>query len=246
MHLIKANHDRAVELSGVAGPVPRPVDIDQTSTQFGTLRTLRVYRFSSPAVIDGHAEGDEVLIVVLAGSVDLVMRSENWTNSDTSFRLKAANDHEAVACAAYLPPHAEYRLTPLMAAEVAYARASSTGTRAPGIVTSAPRMEDPGVCVLFEESSHAERLRCRLIQVNAGPQSVAVAPIRDCDRPCEALIHVRTRPERSAVSIATEGSPSTVLESWDTIALAPGSDPILRISPDSMAVGFVVTAPSWT
>ena len=242
MHLIKADHDRGVELAGVPGLVPRPVDIDQASTNFKALLTLRIYRFAPPAVIDGHAEEDEVYIVVLTGSVDLVVRSENWPDSGAPFRLTAANDREAVACAAYLPPHAEYQLTPVVSAEVAYARAKPTGYRAPRILTSAPRVEDAGAVVLLEESTHAERLRCRLMQIDAAVHSVAVTPIRDFEEQSETLIHVRTRPARSAATLETEGSPSTSLESWDTIALAPGSNPTLRISAGSSAVGFIVMA----
>ncbi len=242
MLLIKADHGRGVELAGVRGLVPRPVDIDQTATSFKALRTLRIYRFAPPAVIDGHAEEDEVFIVVLTGSVDLVMRCENWPDSGASFRLAAANAREAVACAAYLPRNAEYRLTPVVSAEVAYARTKPTGNRAPHILTSAPRVEDAGAVVLLEESTHAERLRCRLIQIDAGFQSVAVTPIRDFEEQSETLIHVRTRPARHSAMIETEGSPSTSLESWDTVALAPGSNPRLRISAGSSAVGFVVMA----
>ena len=242
MHLIKADHYRAVALVGVPGLVPRPVDIDQTSTNFKALRTLRIYRFAPPAVIDGHAEEDEVYIVVLTGSVDLVMRSENWPDSGASFRLTAPNDREAVACAAYLPRQAEYQLTPIGSAEVAYARAKPAGNRAPRILTSAPRVENSGACVLLEESTHAERLRFRLIQIDAGFQSVAVNPIRHYEEQIETLIHVRTRPVHIAATLETKGSPSTSLESWDTIALAPGSNPTLRISAGSSAVGFIVMA----
>ena len=242
MHLIKADHARRVELVGVPGPVPRPVDIDQTATSFKALRTLRIYRFAPPAVIEGHAEEDEVYIVVLTGSVDLVMRSENWPDSGASFRLAAANDREAVACAAYLPPHAEYQLTPVVSAEVAYARAKPTGNRAPRILTSAPRVQDAGAVVLWEESTHAERLRCRLVQIDAGFQSVAVTPIRGYEERSETLIHVRMKPAHIAATIESAGSPSTSLESWDTIALAPGSNPTLRISAGSSAVGFIVMA----
>ena len=242
MHVLKADHDRGVELAGVPGRVPRPVDIDQTSTHFKALRTLRIYRFAPPAVIDGHAEGDEVFLVVLAGAVDLVLRSDNWPDSGAPFRLTAANDREAVACAAYLPPQAEYQLTPVVSAEVAYARAKPVGNRAPRILTSAPRVENAGACVLLEESTHAERLRCRLMQIDAGFQSMAVTPIRDDEEQSETLIHLRTRPARSAATLETEESPSTSLESWDTIALAPGSNPTLRVSAGSSAVGFIVMA----
>ena len=242
MPVIKADHDRGVELAGVPGPVPRPVDIDQIATHFKALRTLRIYRFAPPAVIDGHAVEDEVFLVVLAGAVDLVLRSKNWLDSGASFRLTAANDHSAETCAAYLPPHADYRLTPLEAAEVAYARATPTGVRAPRILTSAPRTEEGGASVLWDEPDHAERLRCRVVQIDARHQSVAVTLIRADEAQSEALIHLRTTPARGAATMETNGSPTTSLESWDTIALAPGGQPTLRLAAGSSLVGLIVTA----
>lgn len=242
MHVLKADHERGVELAGVPGRVPRPVDIDQTATHFKALRTLRIYRFTPPAVIDGHAEEDEVFLVVLAGAVDLVLRSENWTDSGASFRLMAANDHAAVACAAYLPPHSEYRLTPLESAEVAYARATPAGGRSPRILASAPSSENDGAVVLWDEPTHAERLRCRLVQIEARHEPAAVTPLRGDEAQSEALIHVRTTPERGAVTMQTDGQPTTPLESWDTIALAPGSHPTVRLSAGSSLLGLIVTA----
>lgn len=242
MHVLKADHDGSVELAGVAGRVPRPVDIDQTATHFKALRTLRIYCFASPAVIEGHAEVDEVFLVVLAGAVDLVMRSKNWPDSGASFRLMAANDHAAMACAAYLPPHTEYRLTPLESAEVAYARATPAAARSPRILASAPRTEDGGAVVLWDEPTHAERLRCRLVQIEARHATAAVTPIRGDEAQSEALIHVRTTPARGAATMETDGQPTTPRESWDTIALAPGSYPTVRLSAGSSMVGLIVTA----
>ena len=242
MHVLKADHDRGVELAGVPGRVPRPVDIDQTSTHFKALRTLRIYRFAPPAVIDGHAEGDEVFLVVLTGAVDLVLRSEYWPDSGAAFRLMAANDHVAMACAAYLPPHTEYRLTPLESAEVAYARATPAGARPPRILVSAPRTEEGGAVVLWDEPTHAERLRCRLVHIEARHEPAALTPIRGDEAQSEALIHVRTTPARGAATVQSDGQPTTPLESWDTIALVPGSHPTVRLSAGSSMVGLIVTA----
>ncbi len=55
------------------GLARRPVDIDQSQTGFANLRSLRIYRFDAGSVIDGHAEEDEVFVVVMAGSVELTM-----------------------------------------------------------------------------------------------------------------------------------------------------------------------------
>ncbi len=242
MVVLKANHHRAVELAGVQGLVQRPVDIDQTHTGFDTLRTLRIYRFAPPQVIVGQAEEDEVYIVVLTGTVDLKVRSEHWSSNATEFVVTAANDRSHAACAAFLPPHAEYTLTPRTNSDVAYARARPATSREPGLFAAAPRLEEDGVCVLLDESKHAERLRIRLLHVGVGGRSSALTPIRESDPMGEALIHVRTAPAQSATQLEAPGMPASMLESWDTIAAAPGERPTLRVAPGSSATGLVVAA----
>ncbi len=242
MTVIKANHDRGVELTGVAGPVPRPVDIDQAQTAFKALRTLRIYHFEPPAVIDGHAEEDEVFMVVLTGSVELVIRSDHWSNSRNRYTLSAANGRETVACAAYLPPHAENELIPRSGSDIAYARATPTGARPPGILSSAARLDAVGACILLDDATHAERLHLRLLQVDTGRKAIAVTPIPDSEKMHEALIHVRTRPAQSAARIETGSAPSALLESWDTVVAAPGDSPTLHIAAGSSVLCLTVAA----
>jgi hypothetical protein len=240
--LLKANQARRVELAGVSGLVPRPVDIDQTLTGFETLQTLRIYRFEPPAVIDGHAEEDEVYLVVLAGSVELVVRSEHWADSATRFTLTAAGPQDRVACAAYLPPHAEYELTPLTAADVAYARARPLGSRPPFIFSSAPRLEADGVYELLDVPHHAERLRLRLLHIDARRKAADLTPIRVSDETGEGLVHVTTAPAQHAARIETATGSITALDSWDTIAVSPREHPTLRIAAGSSALALVVAA----
>ena len=91
LRLFEPDHERRVLVPGVPGPARRPVDIDQSVTGFDTLRSLRVYRFDSGAVIDGHAEEDEVFVVVVAGRAEL---SVNGTHQLTT-RLAAASHRVA-------------------------------------------------------------------------------------------------------------------------------------------------------
>lgn len=241
MVVIKANH-RGVELDGVQGLVPRPVDIDQHHTGFETLRTLRIYRFSPPQVIVGHAEEDEVYIVVLKGSAQVNVRSEHWSSDATQFVLTAADERNFAACAAYLPPDAQYTLTPLVDADIAYARARPARSRAPAIFTAAPRATEDGACILFDESAHAERLIIRLVRVDAGNRSATLRPMLRAAPNSEALIHIRTTPAQCAVSLDIPGAASTTLESWETIVLTPGESPTLRIAMRASATGLVVAA----
>ena len=242
MNLIKADHDRRLEIPGVPGLVRRPVDIDQSRTGFTALRTLRIYRFDAESVINGHAEEDEVFIVVIAGSVELTMSSDNWPDSQRMFTLEAPGNSPNAACAAYLPPHAAYQLIPRSEADIAYARATPVDGRPPKVFTPQFRTIAAGVTVLVDESTYAERLRLRLVQIDAQQNAVALSLINESEAQCEALVHVRTMPaERSATITKTDAAP-TLLDSWDTVAVAPGDRPTLRIDIGSLALAFIVMA----
>ena len=242
MDLIKADHDRRLEIPGVPGLVRRPVDIDPSRTGFTVLRTLRIYRFDADSVINGHAEEDEVFIVVLAGSVELTMSSANWPDSQRHFKLAAASDPENTACAAYLPPHAAYQLVPGNEADIAYARATPVDSRPPKVFTPQFRTIAPGVTVLFDDTTYAERVRLRLVQIDAQQNEVAFSPVHRSESMCEALVHVRTVPaERSATITRTDAAP-TLLDSWDTVAVPPGESPTLRVAMGSSALVLIVIA----
>jgi 5-deoxy-D-glucuronate isomerase len=123
MILIKPDKNRRIEIPGVPAPVERPVDIDQALTGFTSLRTLRIYRFEAASVVEGHAEEDEVFIVLLSGSAELTMSDELASGSaspDPSYpvTLSAPGIASGVACAAYLPPGGAYKLVAITNAEV--------------------------------------------------------------------------------------------------------------------------------
>ncbi len=251
MKLIKADHDRRLEIPGVPNLVRRPVDIDQSQTGFANLRSLRIYRFDADSVIDGHAEEDEVLIVVMAGSIELTMSENNspdsQQNSPRPFTLSAANDSHSNPCAAYLPPHAAYRLIPRGDAEVAYARATPAVGRPPNVFNSQirsdqVRLDHAGVAVLFEESTYPQRLRLRLVQIKATQHEIAVTPIAELEDMCEALVHLRTAPTERVATIMSTDARTTPLESWDTVSVTPGDHPTLRVAMGSSALVLVVLA----
>jgi 5-deoxy-D-glucuronate isomerase len=166
MILLKPDHDRRIEIPGVARPVRRPVDIDRSLTNFSVLRTLRIYRFEKDSVIEGHAEEDEVFIVVLSGSIELTM-SVDPLEKGSPVILAAPDGSGAVACAAYLPRHAAYTLIPQTDADIAYARASPASDRMPKVFSSKPRPDSSGVHLLLDEKTHAERLLLRLLCISS-------------------------------------------------------------------------------
>ncbi len=251
MKLIKADHDRRLEIAGVPNLVRRPVDIDQAQTGFANLRSLRIYRFDADSVIHGHAEEDEVLIVVMAGSIELTMNQNNSADSQEQssrpFTLSVANDSHSNPCAAYLPPHAVYRLIPRGDAEVAYARATPAGGRPPQVFNSKipsnqVRVDDAGVAVLFEEATYPQRLRLRLVQIKATQHEISVPPIAELENTCEGLVHLRTAPTEQAATMLSTDARATPLESWDTVSVTPGDHPTLRVAMGSSAFVLVVLA----
>ena len=238
--LFKADHARRIELEGV-GPAARPVDIDQAQTGFAVLRTLRIYHFEPPAVIKGHAEEDEVFIVVLEGKVELQMRSEHWSSSDRRFTLEAAGTSESVACAAYLPPHAEYSLTPVSGADVAYARALPTEARAPAVFSTIPRHSGMGSQLLLDAEAYAQRLRLQLWYAEASVYAADLPPASRSTAKSETLVHVRSTRTR-AVTVEASGLSRTMLDSWDTVGLSAGEQASLRLAARASAMSLVVSA----
>jgi len=257
MKLIQADHDRRITIEGVRYPVRQPVSIDKSQTGFTTLRSLRIYRFEADSVVDGHAEEDEVLIVLLEGTVELTLIGDNSASVPRPVTVSAASDAPGHPCAAYLPPHAAYRLIARTDADVAYARATPADGPAPCIFPSHAGPDHDGVAHLLQEASYPRLLRVRLIQIKAGQHEIAIKPIEEPDGPCEALIHVRSFPEGQVTAIAESGaitSPLTSwnltwsdltsrdLKSWDTVAVPPGGYPALRIAAESSALVLIVLA----
>jgi hypothetical protein len=242
MKLIKADHNRRLEIPGVPGLARRPVDIDRSRMGFANLRSFRIYQFDAQSVINGHAEEDEVFVVVLAGSVELSVTEGNSGGGSRSFALSAAGSSHNDASVAYLPPQSGYQLTPKTDADVAYARATPVGGRPSTAFTPSAWTSAAGITVLLEEATYAHRLRLRLIQVDASQGDVTFTPIQESESSCEALVHLRTVPAERVATIMTLGAGPTQLNSWDTAVLTPGDHPTLCIAMRSSALVLVVLA----
>lgn len=242
MQRIKADHHRVLTLAGVPDPVHRPVDIDQSQTAFASLRSLRIYRFNAGSVIDGHAEEDEVLIVVLAGSVQLTMSERDLEEGSSRFTLSEVGDPQGHPCVAYLPPNGAYQLIPRSDAEVAYARATPSTGRSPAVFFAKVRSDDAGDDVLFEETTYPQRLRLQVVQLNATQDSFAITPVERSESGCEAFVHVKTASAHGAVTIWETGKEPVALESWDTVSVMPGERPTLRVASAASALLLIVLA----
>jgi hypothetical protein len=234
MKLITADHGRRLQIPGVPAPVLRPVDIDKSKTGFHSLRSLRIYRFDAGSVIDGHAEEDEVMIVLLAGSIGLTLIDGQAGGGRETFTLSAVTDQLGAPCAAYLPPNAAYRLVATTGADVAYARATPVDGPPPRVFHAAHAAQGP---LLWEELKYPRLLRVRVLLVVAGPEEATVTPLTGSESGLEALLHVRT-----AGGVGFTGETSGSLASWDTLAVTPGKSPVLHIPKDTTALILVVLA----
>lgn len=228
MKIIQPDHTRRIPIDGVPEPVRRPVDIDQSITGFRHLRTLRIYRFDPGSVIDGHAEEDEVFIVVLAGSIELTVSGKGAEVGPTL--LEAPQAGALGNCAAYLPAGGTYRLVARTEADIAYARATPVGSRAPKIFKSLPSPDS-----YLDETSYAEKLQLRLIPVGSSQESAIVTA------DSETLIHLKSERE-TGVLVSIQGSPEIDVKSWHTVALSVPEHCSLRVSSGGIALALIVSA----
>lgn len=241
MKLIQADYERRLELPGVPVPVRRPVDIDRSRTGFTSLRSLRIYQFDAQSVINGHAEEDEVFVIVMAGSVEFSVTEAHSESELRSFTLSAVSSSHNDACVAYLSPHSAYRLTPQTDADVAYVRAIPVTSRPSTVFVSHLSKDAAGITILFEEMTYAQRLRLRLLQVDARVDNIVLTLVNESGAPYEALVHIQTTPAEQVATIASN-SGSVQLTSWDTVAIASGDRPILSVHSGSSALVLVALA----
>lgn len=152
---IAPDFTRMIDLPGV-GPCPRPVDIDQSATGFEDLVSLRIYSFTGAAPINGEAEGDEVLIVLLDGKASIGVSGEQTAE----FELSTVRTR-----AIYLPPDHHYHLVPDGSATVAYIRAKPRQAMIPH------SFDVVGNQLVIED--YADRLQLRLARLETR-QTIAV------------------------------------------------------------------------
>lgn len=242
MKRIEADPQRRVEIEGVAEPVRRPVNIDRAKTGFVKLRSLRIYRFDAGSVIDGHAEEDEVLIVVLAGAIDLTLTGSDASEIPQAATLHAVSEVPGQASAAYLPPRGAYRLIARGAADVAYARATPPTGPAPAFFRSPAIPDEAHPAVLLEEFTYPLQLRLRVTHISARDSDATVTPIQEDENFSEALIHVQTEPEEQSVAMTSQGAKPIQLASWDTVAVSPGERPAVVVPASTSVLLLTVFA----
>ncbi|WP_419805317.1 5-deoxy-glucuronate isomerase [Terriglobus sp.] len=231
MKLVKPDHETRYEVPGVPGLVRKPVNLDGAELGFTKLRSLRLYQFEAGTVINGHAEQDEVFVIVTAGSVEMkIGYSDEAVDRFGTFTLSApgfANEDDPFV--AYLPPHSVYRMTPHTDADVFYARATPSEVREPAVF----RANTPGspgpVNTLFGDNSHAERLRLKVLSVAPSGADVTLQMVNPADVACEVVVHVQGTPAAKVATLQDSKANALNLASWDTVALSPREHPVLTV-----------------
>lgn len=244
MKVIQADHDRRYQIPGVPGDARRPVDIDASNTGFRCLRSLRLYRFEAGSVVDGHAEEDEVFVVVTSGSLEMKIGWEDRpVDAVGVYMLAAPGDAKGAPFVAYLPPHSVYQLTPHTVVDVAYARATPVEGRSPAVFGVVASGTGDGITTLLDERSHAERLRLKVVRLEARAGKEVTLPLPgDADAGCEALVHVQSSPAEGVVSLLSDDGAWLPLHSWETAAFDPGERAVLRVAPEAAALVLTVLA----
>lgn len=205
MFIVKPDFERRIDLPG-AGPCARPVDIDRALTGFTQLVSLRVYTFVEEAVIDGEAEADEVIIVLMRGRADVTVSSGG--RQAGSFSLCQAGGTRAV----YMPPQASYRLTAAAECDIAYARAAPGDMKLPdtcGFVSAADRLDI---------ADHALSMDVVIAAVRAGEN----CPLSEDGGSPERLMHVRSNGMTAAIA-------GQSISDWDSIVIADGERALLEV-----------------
>ncbi|GAA3753790.1 5-deoxy-glucuronate isomerase [Terriglobus aquaticus] len=243
MKLIHPDHERLYPLPGVAVPAHRPVDIDGSNTGFQRLRSLRIYRFPAGVPVDGHAEDDEVFLILTEGTATVQIGiSEADPASVGTFTLSAFHAHGDRPSVAYLPPHAVYRLTPHTIADVAYARATTPHQRETAVFSTRRHSAKEGRGVLLDQRNHAHLLGLLLAEIVAGREDLELDLRGGVAPGAELLVHIQSENPIASASLQTSNGDTLPIHSWDTVALAPNETATLRIPPRTDLLTLTVFA----
>lgn len=148
---IASDPSRRLFLEG-AGLVERPLEVTPEMTGW-TAPTARAYTYRAGQVIDGESAGDEMVMLMLRGDIDLEA-------AGLEQRCLRADPFAAPPLALYLPPGESYRASVRGDSHVLYCRAPAEGQRPARIVGDAD-----GEVI---SAAVAERLRVREHRVAAG------------------------------------------------------------------------------
>jgi 5-deoxy-D-glucuronate isomerase len=215
---VAADPARRLTFAGI-GEVERPLEVAREQTGWDAP-TARAYQYRAGQVIDGDAEGDEMVMVLIDGELAL---------SATGLEERVAGRHDPLADAAtilYLPPGASYRAEIRRDARVLYCRAAGT-----------PAADGrPAWIGAALDASVSVRLRIREDVVAAG--TWATLPLGT-----PGIVYHRFGADDGFALTATAGGEAVAVRDGDAVVLTrPGYQ--LAVAPTAALLAVTVTAAS--
>jgi hypothetical protein len=222
---VVADPERRLFFEGI-GVVERPLEVTPELTGW-LAPTARAYRYGAGQVVDGDAEGDEMVMVVLWGELALCATG---VEERVCVRRDPFRDPATVL---YLPPGGSYRAEVLADAHVLYCRAPGTAGAAerPARLIEA----DPARPEILD-GAVSEQLRIRENVVAAA--SWATLPLDGAGR--GIVYHRFSRPDGFALT-AEIGNEATRVNDGDAIVRASAHYQV-AVAPAADLLAVTVTA----
>jgi hypothetical protein len=95
--------------------------------------------------------------------------------------------------------------------------------------------------LLLDPAAYAQRLRLQLWYAEASEHAADLASPSRSPAKSETLVHLRSTPDRG-VTLEASGLPTVTLDSWDTVGLSAGEQPMLRLAARASAMSLIVSA----
>jgi 5-deoxy-glucuronate isomerase len=255
-HKVASDYDARIWIEGT-GECERRLEITPAIAGWDYL-SFRTYTFRAGMVIDGESESDEMVMVLLSGTVTMAAAGNDWL-------LEGRNSvFEGRPHAIYLPPGYTYKMSVHTDADCAYGRAPAEGKLQPRVIRpDAVRVELCGESTAAHQSSHildpgdAEKLLCTESYISAGnwggfPLHRHVAPANVEGTKVNAVHYYRINPSTGwalqrlygaepgleEVVVVNHGDAVMIRQSYHPVVAAPGCD-LYRL-------GFIASSePSW-
>jgi hypothetical protein len=203
---VVADPTRRLTFPGI-GEVERPLEVTREQTGWAAP-TARAYQYRAGQAIDGDAEGDEMVMVLIDGELTL---------SGTGLEPRVCSRHDPLtdpATVLYLPPGASYRAEVRHDARVLYCRAPGTPDAEGRPAWIGERLD----------GTISAQLRLREDVVPAG--TWATLPIGGNGTPRGIVYHRFAAPDGFALTAEPDGAATTVrdgdaiVRAWPAYQLA--------------------------
>jgi 5-deoxy-glucuronate isomerase len=195
IHKVVSDYNARIFFEGI-GEVERRLQITPEIAGWEYLY-FRSYTYRTGLVMNGESAGEEMVMVLLSGSVIMEVEGQRWVMDGR----RSVFDGKPYTI--YLPPHHDYKMTVLADSDCAYSRASADGRLKPRMIPpEALKVETVGEGLTQHQITHilepgdAEKLLCVEIHTPAGYWS-ETPPHRHIDPtggPVNAVHYYRFQP----------------------------------------------------